>query len=127
MKGNKISLITAAVLLLFGLGVVMYLGSVNRFLERHHGDLTLTSRDLTQRSAGCAAALADMDKFENHLDSYLKDREEEIARLKEQMAATCRRIGDVAEIREEFKQFETEMNTLKRILPSSEEEREKRR
>ncbi len=116
MKGNTLVTTLCGCLAVAALGATLYMGSLNRFLQRHHDDMAGTIKDLSLRRAGCEAALADMAKFEKHLDTFLADKDREIKHLGAQIAATRRRIGKVNEIKEEYEKFEQELEAIKKIL-----------
>ena len=116
MKGSTLLLVLGACIAAVALGVTLYLDSLNRFLQRHHHDMARATRDLSSRRMGCEAALADMEKFQKHIDTYVADREKEISQLEAGIAETRRRIGNVQEIREEYLRFEKELESVKKLL-----------
>ena len=116
MKGSTLLLILGTCIAAVAFGVILYLDTLNRFLQRHHDDMAATVQDLSSRRAGCEAALADMDKFQKHLDTFLSDREKEISQLEVRIAGTRKRIGNVEEIREEYLKFEKELESVKKLL-----------
>ena len=116
MKGSGFTLKLAAVLSVASVIAALYLGSLNRRLERHQHDLTRASRDICARKAGCEAALKDIAKFEKHLNAFLTDKESEIDSLKEKIDSTRRRLGNVVRIREEYEKLEKELAQVKKVL-----------
>lgn len=116
MKVSGLTLKIAAVLSAAAVIGALHLGSLNRRLMRHQHDLARANQDLTARKTGCEAALADIAKFENHLRTFLGDKEKEMASLEHDILVTRKRIGNVQKIREEYEKLEKELAEVKRVL-----------
>jgi uncharacterized protein HemX len=116
MQHSGLTLKLLALLAVAVLAVVLHLRVLSRQLERHQADVAVANRDLSSRKAGCEAALEDMAKFEKHLGAFMTDKEKEIARLKQQMEKTRRRIGNVQKIMQECEKLERELEEVQRVL-----------
>jgi len=114
---SSVTSIIAAGISAAGVLGALYFGSTAHVMERHQRDLQRTRTDLRARAAGCEAGMRDLEKFGNHLGSFLSDKENEVLRLKEQIASIRTRIGNVEKIKSEYESLEKELVELKEMLP----------